>query len=106
MLPRHTPLWQSPPTPQVLPLAHFVEQPPPQSTSVSVPFFTLSVQSGAWHTLLVHTPDWQSAATTHAFVAAHFVEQLPPQSTSVSVPFFTPSVQSGAWQTLLVHTPL
>jgi hypothetical protein len=45
----HTPLWQSPALPQSLPLAHFLvgKQPPPQSTSVSVPFLTLSEQVGA-----------------------------------------------------------
>jgi hypothetical protein len=45
----HTPLWQSPALPQSLPLAHFLvgKQPPPQSTSDSVPFLTRSEQVGA-----------------------------------------------------------
>jgi hypothetical protein len=68
---------------------------PPQSTSVSVPFFTKSVQSGAWHTLFVHTPLAQSDGAEHAFDVSHFGHAVPPQSTSVSLPFFTPSVQSG-----------
>jgi hypothetical protein len=96
MLPMQTPPWQSPPTLQTLPLAHFVLQLPPQSTSVSVPFLTRSLQAGIWHTLLVHTPLWQSALTEQPFVSAHLAVQVPPQSTSVSAPFFTPSLQAAA----------
>jgi hypothetical protein len=45
----HTPELQSPPPPQVCPLSHFVEQLPPQSLSVSLPFFTPSVHVAFWH---------------------------------------------------------
>jgi hypothetical protein len=95
----HTPLAQSLGTvhaPPVAQRAHDVV--PPQSTPLSPPFLTPSLQAGAWHTLPVHTPLEQSAATPQALPVAHFVLQLPPQSTSVSVPFFTVSVQLGAWQ--------
>jgi hypothetical protein len=96
MLPMHTPLWQSAATPQTLPAAHLT-QVPPQSMSVSVPFFTRSLHAGAWHVRgdPLHTPLWQSAATAHVLPAPH-LPQLPPQSMSVSVPFFTLSVHVGA----------
>jgi hypothetical protein len=59
-------LKQSPPTQsattwQVKPLAHFPQE-PPQSTSDSVPFFTLSSQLGARQRPAVQTPESQSEA--------------------------------------------
>ena len=45
--PVQTPLMQSPPVAQCLPSAHFGQLGPPQSTSVSLPFWTPSVQVGA-----------------------------------------------------------
>jgi hypothetical protein len=42
----HTPLAQSAAAPHNLPVAHLVAQLPPQSTSVSVSFFTLSAHVG------------------------------------------------------------
>jgi hypothetical protein len=44
---------------------HRAHVPPPQSTSVSAPFFTPSVQVAAAHWWLVHTPLGQSDATVH-----------------------------------------
>jgi hypothetical protein len=44
--PEHTPLWQSAATVHVLPSAH-LPQLPPQSVSVSLPFFTVSEHVGA-----------------------------------------------------------
>src|SRR3954470_11600026 len=100
MPPAQMPLWQSPPTKQFWAVAQsFPGQTAPQSTSLSVPFFTPSVQLGAWHTLPVHTPLEQSLPMVQARPVAHLVTHEPPQSTSVSVPFFAPSVQVGAWQT-------
>jgi hypothetical protein len=63
---------------------------PPQSTSVSLPFFTLSVHVGALHVLAVasHTLSRQSAPTRHFLPSAQPPHE-PPQSTSVSFPFFT-----------------
>ena len=52
---------------QVLPLAHLLAQEPPQSTSVSVPFLTRSLQPGAWQTLPVHLPLWQSPSPPQAW---------------------------------------
>jgi hypothetical protein len=39
-------LVQSPPTEQILPLAHPLHMLPPQSVSVSTPFFTVSLHVG------------------------------------------------------------
>jgi len=106
MLPRHTPLRQSPATEQTLPLVH-LPQLPPQSTSVSVPFFTLSPQPAAWHLSgePEQTPLVQSFDPAHSWPVAHFGHDEP-QSTSVSVPFFTPSEQVGVAQVPDVHTLL
>jgi hypothetical protein len=86
--------------------AHFVGHVPPQSTAVSEPFITPSVQLAPWQMLLVHTPLWQSAETVQPEPFGQFVAQVPPQSTPVSLPFFTPSVQVGVAHALFVHTPL
>jgi hypothetical protein len=48
-----------------LALAQGPHVPPPQSTSVSAPFATVSIQVAVWHTLAVQTPLRQSAAATH-----------------------------------------
>jgi hypothetical protein len=79
---------------------------PPQSTSVSKPFFTLSLHAGTAHCPPVHTPLVQSLALVQNFVSAHLFVQLPPQSKSVSLPFFTPSEQVAVAQMLAVQTPL
>jgi hypothetical protein len=58
-----------------LPSAQVGQEAPPQSTSVSVPFLTLSrppVHFGTWQMPPVQTPLVQSAATPHAFPSAHF----------------------------------
>jgi hypothetical protein len=49
--PAQLPLTQSPPTEHFRPFAHFLAgaQLPPQSTSVSLPFSTVSLQAGALH---------------------------------------------------------
>src|SRR6185295_18632299 len=96
---------------QSVPFAHALPtaqpgQPPPQSTSVSAPFFTLSMQPGATHIPLVHTPLAQSIPVLQPFMPSHLPGQLPPQSTSVSSPFFAPSVHEGAAHIMPVHTAL
>jgi hypothetical protein len=79
-----------------LPFAQPGQVPPPQSTPVSVPFFTPSAHVACAQRLLVQTPLAQSVAAVHATPAAHFW-QPPPQSTPVSLPSLTPSVHvSGA----------
>jgi hypothetical protein len=110
--------WQTPllqrPEPQsplpvhILPLLHFGQLRPPQSTSVSVPFLTPSEQLGAWHLPTVHTLLWQSEPLVHILPDGHAGHVPPPQSMSVSMPFLTPSVQVGAgmfWQTPPVQKP-
>jgi hypothetical protein len=66
----HTPLAQSPDDRHIEPSAHFLlsdaTQLPPQSRSVSVPFFFPSPQFGAWHTRPVQTWLSQSTELTHA----------------------------------------
>jgi hypothetical protein len=96
----HTELMQSAATAQFLVSAHLVAQVPPQSTSVSVPFFAASVQVAAKHLFAVHTELTQSAATAQDFVSAHLLAHVPPQSMSVSVPFLTASAHVGSTQTL------
>ena len=60
-------------------MEHVLVHAPPQSTSVSVPFFTASVQSGAEHffVALLHTPLVQSAAAAQVFVSAHLGHEPP-----------------------------
>jgi hypothetical protein len=100
------PLAQSVPVLHFSPSAHFLPAMthvvPPQSTSVSPPFFTPSVQSGAWHVrpgppVALHTPLVQSVPAAHTRLVAHRGQLFdPPQSTSVSFWFFTLSGQLGA----------
>jgi hypothetical protein len=81
---------------QTLPLAQGAHDGPPQSTSVSLPFFAASLQPALWHTPLLQTPVWQSTPARQALPTPHFVLQALPQSTSVSAPFFTKSLHVGA----------
>jgi hypothetical protein len=83
------------PTPHLVAQVAPVVATPPQSTSVSVPFFTASGQTGALQRELVQTPLTQSAPAEHPEPVAHRFAgaQLPPQSIAVSVPFFTVSPQ-------------
>src|SRR5579859_7807722 len=90
---------------QSLPSAHFGQLAPPQSVSLSVPFFTPSGHAGARQVPAGQTPLWQSAAPPHVLPVSHLA-QLPPQSLSVSLPFFTRSEQLAVWQMLPVQTPL
>jgi hypothetical protein len=68
---------------------------PPQSTSVSLPFFMPSVQVGFWQMLPTQTPLWQSEPKLQSPPFGQPV-QPPPQSTPVSLPFSMPSEQVGA----------
>src|SRR4029079_2211714 len=92
------PLEQSPPTLQDWVSAHLLGQVPPQSVSVSVPFFTPSLHAGALHFFVFEsqTPLWQSPEAAHALPSAHLLGQEPPQSVSVSVPFLIVSLHGGA----------
>mmetsp|Transcript_7776 Transcript_7776/g.13661 ORF Transcript_7776/g.13661 Transcript_7776/m.13661 type:complete len:275 (+) Transcript_7776:25563-26387(+) len=70
------------------------EQSPPQSTSLSRPFNTLSAQDAERHLPSVpsHIPLRQSSAVSHSAPAGH-LGQRPPQSTSDSSKLSTPSKQ-------------
>ena len=87
---------------QSFPASHGVQL-PPQSTSVSSMFCSLSEHvDGATQVPAMHVSEAQSDATEHALPAAH-PEQSPPQSTSVSFPFLVRSSQEAATAT---HVPL
>jgi hypothetical protein len=95
----HRPELQSAPAPHALPLAHFGQALPPQSTSLSLPSFAplLHEAIGRAQALLRQIAEAQSAAPVQALAAAHLGQVGPPQSTSVSAPFFAPSVQLLCW---------
>lgn len=83
-------LWQSEAAKQLLPFAQPAQTGPPQSTSVSLPFFIPSKQDDpAWQMPPEQLPLWQSPPTRHALPAAHAGQIVPPQSTSVSDPSTT-----------------
>src|SRR4051812_3011853 len=73
---------------------------PPQSTPVSWPFCSWSLQVGAAHLPLVQRLLRQSESSVQPSDGAHG-GHCPPQSRSVSVPFCRWSLQPGA-----VHLPL
>jgi len=88
-VPRHEPATQSPLVQSVfvkhpLASAHLAQFDPPQSTSVSWPFFRESSQRGAAQTLDVHFPVAQSRSSAQPPLAGHAAQLDPPQSTSVS----------------------
>jgi hypothetical protein len=66
--------------------------------SVSLPFFTVSLQLRQVPPVQVALAPPQSVSAMQILVGAQSVPEVPPQSTSVSEPFFTPSVAVGAWQ--------
>ena len=80
---------------------------PPQSTPVSLPFCTPSLQVGVAHSMFApHFLLMQSRFTLHILPLPQAMQAPPPQSTSVSVPFLVRSEQVGAWQTWPVQTSL
>lgn len=81
-------------------------QEPPQSMSVSLAFFTPSVQEGAAQRPPEHTPLPQSEPSRQTLDSAHRLGHAPPQSTSLSVPFRTRSSQVAATHFEPVHTSL
>jgi len=90
---------------QVLPPAQVGFPPPPQSTSVSVPFFWPSRGEGPTQRPAPQDDDWQSEGNKHCLPSAQGGAKGPPQSTSVSVPFFCQS-SPGAWHVPDVQTRL
>jgi hypothetical protein len=94
----HFSLMQSEFTKHSFPLMQDEHVSPPQSMSVSAPFFTPSEQVAGVQVLAEpsHTPLKQSEPTMHAFPSAQARQSPPPQSTSVSWPFTMLSEQVGA----------
>jgi hypothetical protein len=82
-----SPLTQSEPTMQAFPVAHAAQVPPPQSTSVSLPFLTPSEQVGTRQTPPEQTLLEQSEEMRQTLPLAQAAQVPPPQSTSVSLPF-------------------
>jgi hypothetical protein len=102
LVPKHKLFTQSLLEPHLLRSAHLWLAPshvaPPQSTSVSVPFCTVSVQVGGWQSsgFPLQTPLMQSPATRQCCcgpVSWQVGPHEPPQSMSVSSASCTPSVQ-------------
>jgi hypothetical protein len=103
----HTAVEQSIPPVHAAPGGQPGQPPPPQSVSVSNPFFTKSVQSGAWHSPIEQTALAQSLDPAQVSPVSHR-EQVPapPQSVSVSRPLCTSSVHVGARHWLPRHDAL
>jgi hypothetical protein len=79
----------------------------PQSTPISAPFFTPSLQLGGAHCPITHEPLAQSWASPQPRPSAQSAHTAPPQSTSLSAPFFSPSEQVGSvWQSPPAHEAL
>jgi hypothetical protein len=85
-------LWQSDGIEQAAVGAQAGQLSPPQSTSVSPPFITPSVQLGVAHVVPRQTPLAQSVFTRQASPDGHGAHE-PPQSVAVSRPFLMPSAQ-------------
>jgi hypothetical protein len=101
----HTSLEQSDPAAHVCPSEHTAHCGPPQSTSVSFAFFTMSEHVGR-HVEPEQLPPTQSLSCPQPSPGPHGPHDEPPQSASVSVPFCTVSEHVGAWHTPPVHTSL
>jgi len=88
---------QSPLVPHPLPSAQRLAgaQGPPQSASVSEPFFTASpqVEEAQIEVPAGQTAFTQSVPSLQLLPSSQWGQVAPPQSTAVSVPFLTPSVQ-------------
>lgn len=92
---------QSVPEEQSLPLGQRAHRVPPQSTSVSVPFFAPSVHDAGAHTPVEHEPLAHSVPDRHA-MPVH-LRHGPPQSVPVSVPFWMPSLHDVVAQIQLTQ---
>ena len=86
-------LTQSAGTTQPTPAAQAGQASPPQSTPVSAPFFTPSLQAGGRHVPLPQTWLEQSEDVLHASPVAQGGQIGPPQSMAVSAPSSAPSLQ-------------
>src|SRR6185436_14133368 len=98
-------LWQSPSVLHFCVSAHSLAapHPAPQSTSVSVPFCTPSVQVGALQVFAIASQIRlsQSLADRHFLPSAHGPQPAPPQSMSVSSPSWIVSAHGARTHLLL-----
>src|SRR5439155_21014784 len=81
---------------QLAPTPHGAQSPPPQSTSVSLRFLTLSMQLPCAQTPSLQYAPMQSVSCRHAAPMPQCGHAPPPQSTSVSSPSCTWSSQDTA----------
>lgn len=95
---------QSPSTAQPFPGPHG-EHGPPQSVSVSCPFWSASLHDDAKHEPPTQTLLAQSDPFPQPFPSPHFSQAGPPQSTSVSEPSFVLSIQLGVEHIPPEHIP-
>jgi hypothetical protein len=105
----HTWLWQSLPWRQIRLSGQAGQAPPPQSTSVSVPLSTLSLQVAMAQVCVVLLQTWlrQSRGPfVQPWPAGHAGQAPPPQSIPVSVPLRTPSLQAAAVQVCVVGSQI
>src|ERR1700761_5175020 len=101
------PVVQSPSTAQPRPSAHLLHVEPPQSTSVSSPFFRPSLHLASLQRPSLQTKLRQSSLKRHSPPEGQRAgEHVSPQSMSDSLPLRTPSSHLGAAQMPLAHTPL
>lgn len=87
----------------ILPLAQASHVGPPQSTSVSWPLYTASVQLGMVHLPLEHIRESQSVFLLQTENAGQ-LPHLPPQSTPISSPFWRRSLQDASTMTKTPHS--
>src|SRR6185295_10803812 len=73
---------------------------PPQSTSLSEPFFTLSSHLGTAQAIAAQMWLTQSPEIAHFLPVPHPPQEEPPQSTSVSEPFSMVSAHANGTQML------
>src|SRR5690606_5058889 len=103
--PTHLLLAQSTFTRHAAPSAHLIAHLPPQSTSVSTPFFTASVHVTFAHTWPMHTRLWQSEPAAHPCPVPQGAQSGPPQSIPVSPPFFTRSTEQSGYVSAATTEP-
>jgi hypothetical protein len=87
---------QSPATSQWRFALQGAQAPPPQSMSVSLPFWMLSLHAAAAHLPSTHELDRQSLSVLQLRDTPHFGQLVPPQSMPVSPGLSTPSVHDVA----------
>ena len=100
------PVVQSPSAAQLNPVAHLAQLVPPQSTSLSSPFFSPSLHLASLQRPSVQTKLRQSSLKRQLPPDGQRLGvHVSPQSVSDSLPLRTPSSHLGAAQAPLLQTP-